>query len=56
MSDNDLPQEAKEARICIYECTFCAERVDIVLENVPELRRGFPAASDPAQNRPQARR
>ncbi|MFC6638807.1 DUF1272 domain-containing protein [Sulfitobacter sediminilitoris] len=34
MSDKDLPQEAKEARICIYECTFFAERVDNVLKNV----------------------
>lgn len=37
-----LPPEATEARICSYECTFCAECVDSVLENVcPNCGGGF---------------
>lgn len=32
--DRDLPPEAEDARICTYECTYCAECVDEVLENV----------------------
>jgi hypothetical protein len=26
--DRDLPPESADARICTYECTFCAECVD----------------------------
>jgi len=29
-----LPPDAPEARICSYECTFCADCVDGVLANV----------------------
>jgi hypothetical protein len=29
-----LPPESLEARICTYECTFCATCVDNLLENV----------------------
>ena len=29
--DRDLPPESTEARICSFECTFCATCVDIVL-------------------------
>ncbi len=37
-----LPPESTEARICSYECTFCAECVDGVLENVcPNCGGGF---------------
>ena len=37
-----LPPESIEARICSYECTFCAECVDGVLENVcPNCGGGF---------------
>ncbi|SFV32405.1 DUF1272 domain-containing protein [Hyphomicrobium facile] len=37
-----LPPEATEARICSYECTFCAECVDNVLQNVcPNCGGGF---------------
>jgi hypothetical protein len=32
--DKDLPPEATDARICSYECTFCADCVDKVLQNV----------------------
>ena len=32
--DCDLPPESTEARICSYECTFCANCVDDVLHNV----------------------
>src|SRR5205807_634423 len=34
MSDVDLPPDAPNARICSYECTFCADCVDNVLRNV----------------------
>jgi hypothetical protein len=34
MCDKDLPPEAPEARICSYECTFCAACVEQVLHNV----------------------
>jgi uncharacterized protein len=30
----DLPPPAADARICSFECTFCAECVDRVLSNV----------------------
>lgn len=37
-----LPPESSEARICSYECTFCAECVESVLENVcPNCGGGF---------------
>ena len=37
-----LPPEALEARICTYECTFCADCVDTVLHNVcPNCGGGF---------------
>jgi len=32
--DRDLPPDAEDARICSYECTYCAECVDNVLHNV----------------------
>ena len=34
LCDCDLPPEATNARICTYECTFCAGCVDDVLNNV----------------------
>ena len=37
-----LPPDALDARICSYECTFCATCVDIVLGNVcPNCGGGF---------------
>lgn len=40
--DKDLPPEAADARICTYECTFCAECVEHVLHNVcPNCGGGF---------------
>lgn len=37
-----LPPESREARICSYECTFCAACVETVLENVcPNCGGGF---------------
>ena len=32
--DRDLPPESPEARICTFECTFCADCVENVLHNV----------------------
>ncbi len=40
--DKDLPANATDARICSYECTFCAACVDAVLSNVcPNCGGGF---------------
>lgn len=40
--DKDLPPEAPDARICTYECTFCAECVEKTLQNVcPNCGGGF---------------
>lgn len=32
--DRDLPPESGEARICTFECTFCADCVDGLLGGV----------------------
>lgn len=40
--DRDLPPDSAEARICSYECTFCARCVEEVLGNVcPSCGGGF---------------
>jgi uncharacterized protein len=40
--DKDLPPEATDARICSYECTFCADCVETKLRNVcPNCGGGF---------------
>jgi uncharacterized protein len=40
--DKDLPAASTEARICSYECTFCARCVETVLFNVcPNCGGGF---------------
>jgi hypothetical protein len=40
--DKDLPPAAPDARICSYECTFCADCVETVLANVcPNCGGGF---------------
>jgi uncharacterized protein len=40
--DKDLPPTAAEARICSYECTFCADCVETKLFNVcPNCGGGF---------------
>ena len=40
--DKDLPPNATEARICSYECTFCADCVETRLHNVcPNCGGGF---------------
>jgi hypothetical protein len=62
--DKDLAPDAMDARICSYECTFCADCVDTVLFNVcpncgggfvprpvrpsTERRKGVSLAQDPA--------
>ena len=47
-----LPPNALEARICSYECTFCASCVETVLDNVcPNCGGGFePRPIRPARN------
>lgn len=40
--DKDLPPNAADARICSYECTFCAACVETQLHNVcPNCGGGF---------------
>lgn len=40
--DKDLPPDSEQARICTYECTFCADCVDGLLANVcPNCGGGF---------------
>lgn len=40
--DKDLPPQSEEACICTYECTFCRNCVDNVLQNVcPNCGGGF---------------
>jgi len=40
--DRDLPPASPLARICTYECTFCADCVDNRLDNVcPNCGGGF---------------
>jgi len=47
-----LPPDASDARICSYECTFCADCVEGILKNVcPNCGGGFaPRPVRPAQN------
>ncbi|WP_237059551.1 DUF1272 domain-containing protein [Microbulbifer sediminum] len=40
--DKDLPPDSVETMICTYECTFCRQCVDDILENVcPNCGGGF---------------
>jgi hypothetical protein len=40
--DRDLPPDCVDARICTFECTFCADCVERVLSNVcPNCGGGF---------------
>ena len=42
LCDRDLPPDSGVARICSYECTFCADCVDGPLTNVcPNCGGGF---------------
>lgn len=42
LCDRDLPPNAVDARICSYECTYCADCVEHVLHNVcPTCGGGF---------------
>jgi hypothetical protein len=42
LCDKDLPPDAPDARICSYECTFCAACVEDVLHDVcPNCGGGF---------------
>jgi hypothetical protein len=42
LCDVDLPPDAPDARICTYECTFCARCVETVLHDVcPNCGGGF---------------
>src|ERR1700751_4662697 len=52
LCDADLPPDDPHARICSYECTFCATCVDTVLHNVcPNCGGGFaPRPVRPSRN------
>ena len=40
--DKDLPPASADARICTYDCTFCADCVERLLSNVcPNCGGGF---------------
>jgi hypothetical protein len=42
LCDRDLPPASADARICSYECTFCADCVENVLHDVcPNCGGGF---------------
>ncbi|MEM1129302.1 MAG: DUF1272 domain-containing protein [Pseudomonadota bacterium] len=42
LCDRDLPPDSYQARICSYECTYCAECVEQILRNVcPTCGGGF---------------
>ena len=44
LCDKDLPPDAVDARICSYECTFCKNCVETILNNVcPNCGGGFVA-------------
>lgn len=46
-----LPPAAVEARICTYECTFCAECVDVLGDVCPNCGGGFvPRPIRPVRN------
>ena len=51
--DKDLPPNAVDARICSYECTFCAECVEkLLLDVCPNCGGGFaPRPIRPATER-----
>lgn len=50
--NRDLPPESTDARICSFECTFCADCVETLLGNVcPNCGGGFtPRPIRPARN------
>jgi hypothetical protein len=41
--DRDLPPDAADARICSYECTFCAACVEALHNVCPNCGGGFEA-------------
>jgi hypothetical protein len=44
LCDRDLPPDSADARICSYECTFCASCAESVLHDVcPNCGGGFQA-------------
>jgi uncharacterized protein len=38
--DRDLPNESTDARICTYECTFCAPCAEVKLNSICPNRGG----------------
>ncbi|WP_374581178.1 DUF1272 domain-containing protein [Pseudoduganella sp.] len=49
--NKDLPPASLEARICTYECTFCADCVGLLANTCPNCGGGFvPRPVRPARN------
>ena len=48
--DKDLPPHSVEARICSYECTFCADCVENKLHNVCPSCGGRFATDNPGRH------
>ena len=58
LCDRDLPPQSGDARICSYECTYCAHCVETVLHNVcPTCGGGFaPRPIRPARTHREGKR
>ncbi len=37
--DPDLPADSADARICAFECTYCAQCAERLGQALPQLRR-----------------
>ena len=49
LCDKDLPPDSLEARICSYECTYCADCVQPCFQCLRNLRRRLERPADPSQ-------
>ena len=43
--DCDLPADSADARICAFECTYCAQCAERLGQALPQLRRRTAATS-----------
>jgi hypothetical protein len=51
--DRDLPPDSADARICTFECTFCADCVETRFSGVcPNCGGDLSAPADPARHGP----
>ena len=54
--DKDLPPDATEARICTYECTFCADCVETRAARTSARTAAAASRRGPSARRPSAAR